>query len=479
MNAVTLDQLGRQVGGAVGDDATGGMGAAADSGWGGGGGGLGGGFGWGRGGGGGGGEGVTARGRLAVTRRESGADVGGRVRGGLGGCVGRGGGGGGCGCKGLDTPPSDWPRPSSPERPASSGPTWRGCWSSVATSVRLGVEDGSPDTAIADLDCNPPEAGRARPALGPARPEGRRARVPLRGCDLRPPGGRGAALRRERGRHEARDGGVPAGRGGARGLHLERRGGGPAANGKAATETQLFTAARLGIPYVNSVHEAEVEAMRVAAHGLPLVCVNPAVCLGRRRSPAVLDPAGAQLPAGAHPRLHRRRNRDRLRARRRRRAPARGHSAAPWASATCSPAATSPSSACSPTSGGCPACRPRSASRRGPRRRPPPCWEQEGARGRSPPPRCVPPGTAGPTAPPRRSACSAGGHARTRRPSRRRSPGTWSASTTASRARAARSRSSTGWRVWRWERPRARPGLYPQLAPLATFGVRRRPTQAP
>jgi dihydroflavonol-4-reductase len=55
---------------------------------------------------------------------------------------------------------------------------------------------------------------------------------------------------------------------------------GPAENGKAATETQLFTAGRLGIPYVNSVHEAEVEAMRVAAHGLPLVCVNPAVCLG-------------------------------------------------------------------------------------------------------------------------------------------------------------------------------------------------------
>ena len=55
---------------------------------------------------------------------------------------------------------------------------------------------------------------------------------------------------------------------------------GPAADRKAATETQLFTASRLGIPYVNSVHEAEVEAMRVAAHGLPLVCVNPAVCLG-------------------------------------------------------------------------------------------------------------------------------------------------------------------------------------------------------
>src|SRR5918999_398077 len=56
---------------------------------------------------------------------------------------------------------------------------------------------------------------------------------------------------------------------------------GPApGGGKAATETQLFTAGRLGIPHVNSVHEAEVEAMRVAAHGLPLVCVNPAICLG-------------------------------------------------------------------------------------------------------------------------------------------------------------------------------------------------------
>jgi dihydroflavonol-4-reductase len=55
---------------------------------------------------------------------------------------------------------------------------------------------------------------------------------------------------------------------------------GPADHGKAADETQLFTAGRLGIPYVNSAHEAEVEAMRVAARGLPLVCVNPGVCFG-------------------------------------------------------------------------------------------------------------------------------------------------------------------------------------------------------
>ncbi|HEY1274710.1 MAG TPA: SDR family NAD(P)-dependent oxidoreductase [Thermoleophilaceae bacterium] len=55
---------------------------------------------------------------------------------------------------------------------------------------------------------------------------------------------------------------------------------GPAEPGRAADETQLFTAGRLGIPYVNSVHEAEIEAMRVAARGLPLVCVNPAFCFG-------------------------------------------------------------------------------------------------------------------------------------------------------------------------------------------------------
>jgi dihydroflavonol-4-reductase len=55
---------------------------------------------------------------------------------------------------------------------------------------------------------------------------------------------------------------------------------GPAPPGEAADETQLFTAGRLGIPYVNSVHEAEVEAMRMAARGLPVVFVNPTVIFG-------------------------------------------------------------------------------------------------------------------------------------------------------------------------------------------------------
>jgi len=55
---------------------------------------------------------------------------------------------------------------------------------------------------------------------------------------------------------------------------------GPAPAGGRADENQLFTAGRLGIPYVNSKHEAEVEALRLAAKGLPLVCVNPCVVFG-------------------------------------------------------------------------------------------------------------------------------------------------------------------------------------------------------
>ncbi len=56
---------------------------------------------------------------------------------------------------------------------------------------------------------------------------------------------------------------------------------GPAKPGGTADERQVFTAGHLGIPYVNSKHEAEVEAFRVAAQGLPLVVVNPAWAFGR------------------------------------------------------------------------------------------------------------------------------------------------------------------------------------------------------
>jgi dihydroflavonol-4-reductase len=56
---------------------------------------------------------------------------------------------------------------------------------------------------------------------------------------------------------------------------------GPAEEGGATDERQVFTAGHLGIPYINSKHEAEGEAFRLAAKGLPVVVVNPAYVLGR------------------------------------------------------------------------------------------------------------------------------------------------------------------------------------------------------
>ena len=55
---------------------------------------------------------------------------------------------------------------------------------------------------------------------------------------------------------------------------------GPAKPGGTTTEAQEFRAGRLGITYVNSKHEAEVEALRSAAKGLPVVIVNPTFVLG-------------------------------------------------------------------------------------------------------------------------------------------------------------------------------------------------------
>ena len=56
---------------------------------------------------------------------------------------------------------------------------------------------------------------------------------------------------------------------------------GPADPGGTADERQLFKAGHLGIAYVNSKHEAELEAFRLAAKGLPLVVVNPTFVMGR------------------------------------------------------------------------------------------------------------------------------------------------------------------------------------------------------
>ena len=56
---------------------------------------------------------------------------------------------------------------------------------------------------------------------------------------------------------------------------------GPARRGSTADETQAFRAGRFGLPYVNAKHEAEKEALRICAAGLPVVIVNPAHVLGR------------------------------------------------------------------------------------------------------------------------------------------------------------------------------------------------------
>jgi dihydroflavonol-4-reductase len=55
---------------------------------------------------------------------------------------------------------------------------------------------------------------------------------------------------------------------------------GPAPAGQAADEANVWDAGRYQLAYVDSKHEAEVTAMRLAARGLPLVIVNPAHVLG-------------------------------------------------------------------------------------------------------------------------------------------------------------------------------------------------------
>jgi dihydroflavonol-4-reductase len=55
---------------------------------------------------------------------------------------------------------------------------------------------------------------------------------------------------------------------------------GPAPRQQTADETQIFTAGHLGIAYINSKHEAELETLRLAVQGLPVVCVNPTFVLG-------------------------------------------------------------------------------------------------------------------------------------------------------------------------------------------------------
>lgn len=64
---------------------------------------------------------------------------------------------------------------------------------------------------------------------------------------------------------------------------------GPTEPNHRADETQPFPVFARGIPWVHSKHEAEAEALRVAAHGLDVVIVNPTYPLGPE------DPGGTPM----------------------------------------------------------------------------------------------------------------------------------------------------------------------------------------
>jgi dihydroflavonol-4-reductase len=77
---------------------------------------------------------------------------------------------------------------------------------------------------------------------------------------------------------------------------------GPSSPGAMADERAVWDAGRYAIPYVDSRHAAEVEALRLVARGLPLVIVNPTHVLGagdrgRSSTAIVLRFLRRQIPA--------------------------------------------------------------------------------------------------------------------------------------------------------------------------------------
>jgi dihydroflavonol-4-reductase len=146
--------------------------------------------------------------------------------------------------------------------------------------VRLGVEERSPDVAIADLDCR-----RVKLDVRDRRSVRRAVRGVSRvfHCagvtSVRPEDAERVFDVNVRGTRTVMEECLREGV--ERVVYTSSAAAlGPATDGKAATEKQPFTAGRLGIPYMNSVHEAEAQAIELVAEGLPLVCVNPSMCLG-------------------------------------------------------------------------------------------------------------------------------------------------------------------------------------------------------
>ena len=76
---------------------------------------------------------------------------------------------------------------------------------------------------------------------------------------------------------------------------------------KLVDETATFDIGHLGITYVNSKHEAEVEALRLVARGLPGDDREPVLRPRPRRAAGQLDGAGEALHPEEDPGLRRRR----------------------------------------------------------------------------------------------------------------------------------------------------------------------------
>ena len=137
-------------------------------------------------------------------------------------------------------------------------------------------------------------------ATGGAR---RRARLPYRGLDLRMSP---EQLRDQRRRHAQRARGMSGGGGRAR-VHVSSVAAiGPARRGGALDERHLWPGP-LGLPFPDSKHAAEVEALRVAARGLDVVPC-PAHVFGAGAPATLVDRRRAPLPAAADPGLRRRRD---------------------------------------------------------------------------------------------------------------------------------------------------------------------------
>ena len=149
-------------------------------------------------------------------------------------------------------------------------------------NVRVTVPEHAALDAIADIqaDVEVVVADGDRPRRAAPGASRRRSLLPRVRCDdaahrlARP-------LPGQRDRHADRAGGGAARRR-QRTVHTSTIAAiGPAEGRSTADETQGFNAARIGLAYANAKAEAEREALRVCAHGLPVVIVNPAHVLGR------------------------------------------------------------------------------------------------------------------------------------------------------------------------------------------------------